>query len=405
MTAQRRQLLRAELLAIGSELTVGEVRDTNGGDLARELTTLGVTVTRLVALRDDSADVVAALRDALVRADLVVTSGGLGPTPDDLTRESIATVCDETLTVDADIEAWVRDIFARRGVRFAERNLKQAWLIPSARAIPNPQGTAPGWWVERPDGRVIVALPGPPRELHAMWQENALPLLRQHGVGADAWVRTLRVTGLGESLVAEALGDAILTSTNPVVATYARADGIDVRISARGETAEARSARAVVEQLEPVVKAVIVASGGLIFGYDDDTWPVVIGRRLRDRRVACLEIGTEGALRDIFGKAPWFECGAVEELRSPRVADRVDLLAAARRLREDARVDIGLAVRAAERGPDTEVAIAIAVGGGPGDGHCVVRRAFLTGPQGRQRAAVMACAELWDRLANDPRSG
>jgi nicotinamide-nucleotide amidase len=399
-----RRLLRAELLAIGTELTVGEVRDTNGGDLARELTALGVTVTRLVALRDDLADVVAALRDALARSDLVVTSGGLGPTPDDLTRESIAAVCGETPAVDPALEAWVRDLFDRRGVRFAERNLKQAWLIPSARAIPNPNGTAPGWWIDAPDGRVIVALPGPPRELHAMWEQGALPLLRRRGVGMDTWVRTLRVTGLGESLVAEALGDDILLSGNPVVATYARADGIDVRISAQGEEGgvegetEPRTARALVEAIEPVVGARIVAAGGLVFGHDDDTWPVAIGRRLGNRRVACLEIGTEGSLEEIIGKAPWFEYGAVEDLDGRGAARHADLIAAARRVQWNARVDIGIAVRVTERGPDTRVEVAIVTGGAPDDATYVVRKAFLTGSQGRQRAAVTACAELWGRL-------
>ncbi len=179
MTAfERRRLLTAELLSIGSELTVGETRDTNAGELARSLTGMGVRVTRLTALPDDLDQVTDAFTTGLGRADLVVSTGGLGPTPDDLTREAIAAACGETPEVDAGLEAWLRDLWARRGMPFPELNLKQAWLIPSATALPNPNGTAPGWFVDRPDGRVVVALPGPPREMRPMWADHVVPRLQ-----------------------------------------------------------------------------------------------------------------------------------------------------------------------------------------------------------------------------------
>ena len=179
--------------------------------------------------------VTGALADALGRADLVITTGGLGPTPDDLTRESIAAVCGETPTIDPAIEAWLRDLFARRGVRFSEANLKQAWRIPSATALHNANGTAPGWWVERPDGRVIIALPGPPRELRGMWRDEVLPRLRERGLGADRAAETLRLTGIGESLLVDLIGEPVLRRPNPEVATYARVDAVDVRVSATGD--------------------------------------------------------------------------------------------------------------------------------------------------------------------------
>jgi nicotinamide-nucleotide amidase len=150
------------LLAVGSELTTGETRDTNSGDLARSLSDAGVDVLWISALPDRMATVTAALGEALSAADLVVTSGGLGPTPDDLTREAIAEVLGERPAVDPELARWLRNLFERRGIAFAETNLKQAWLIPPATAIPNERGTAPGWWIDRADGRVVVALPGPP---------------------------------------------------------------------------------------------------------------------------------------------------------------------------------------------------------------------------------------------------
>src|SRR4051795_4558982 len=222
----------AELLAVGTELVVGETRDTNSGDLARWLTELGVEVARSSALPDRLDVVTSAIRDALARVDLVVITGGLGPTPDDLTRESIGAATGRTPAVDPDLEAWLRGLFERRGAHFVEANLKQAWLLPGAEALANPNGTAPGWWVDTDDGAAIVALPGPPREMRPMWRDEAVPRLRARGVGADRAAETLRTTGVGESQLVGLIGEQVLRRLNPVVATYARVDAVDVRVSA-----------------------------------------------------------------------------------------------------------------------------------------------------------------------------
>ena len=157
--------------------TVGETRDTNSGELAGELTGIGVRVLRLQALPDELVLATEAFRAACHRADLVISTGGLGPTPDDLTREAIAAACGESTAVDPDLESWLRGLWHRRGIDFPELNLKQAWLIPSAVSIPNTNGSAPGWWVDRADGGMIVALPGPPREMRPMWHEWVVPRL------------------------------------------------------------------------------------------------------------------------------------------------------------------------------------------------------------------------------------
>ena len=225
---QPRHLLTAEILSIGSELTVGDTRDTNAGELARSLTALGVRVGRLTALPDVIDAVREAVGMAMTRSDLVVSTGGLGPTPDDLTREAIASACGETPFVDPALEAWLRELWRRRGLPFPELNLKQAWRIPSATVLENPNGTAPGWFVTRADGRVIVALPGPPREMRPMWADRALPRLRSIGLGTEVAARTYRLTGIGESQVADLLGEPLLRATNPVVATYARTEAVDV---------------------------------------------------------------------------------------------------------------------------------------------------------------------------------
>ena len=211
-----RPLLSAELLSIGSELTVGETRDTNAGELARSLSGIGIVVRRIQALPDDLEAVSGAFAEALERADLVVSTGGLGPTPDDLTREAIAVVVGETPVVDPDLASWLRGLWTRRGMTMPDMNLKQAWLVPSAQALPNANGTAPAWWVSRPDGRLIVALPGPPREMRPIWQSEVLPRLRELGAGGEAATRTFRLAGIGESAVAELLGEALLRAGNPL---------------------------------------------------------------------------------------------------------------------------------------------------------------------------------------------
>jgi nicotinamide-nucleotide amidase len=388
-----RRLETAELLAVGAELLVGETRDTNSGDLAAELTALGVDVVRICDLPDRLDDVAGALRDALGRAELVVTTGGLGPTPDDLTREAIAAVCHETPTVDPPTEAWLRDLFERRGIRFSDANLKQAWLIPSSRSLPNANGTAPGWWVDRPDGRVIVALPGPPRELRAMWRDAVLPRLAERGLGADRAAETLRLTGIGESLLVDLIGEELLRGREPEVATYARVDAVDVRVSATGTPD--RSARAIVDE---TVAALMPRLGPYVFARGEDGWPEAVDRRLAGRTLALVEAGTAGQVVALLGAMPWLRRAEVLPAPTDGAADPAWVSTAAERARSSAGADVGLAVGAVERAGDMVVRIAIADGRRTTE---VERLAFLAGDQGRRRAANSACAELWTRLGED----
>lgn len=390
MSPGQRPVRSAVIVAVGSELTQGETHDTNSADLARELSRLGVVVERLLALPDDQPAVEAALGEAIARADLVLTTGGLGPTPDDLTREAIAAVLGETPAVDPELEAWLRDLFERRGQRMSEMNRKQAWLIPSASALANDQGTAPGWWVERPDGGLLVALPGPPREMHAMWREEVLPRLERRGLGGDRWSRTLRLTGIGESAAAELIGEAILRATAPSVATYARADSVDVRISAvagDGEAAVVIGERCSSELEERLRE--------YVFAHDDEGWPEALARRLAGRSLGVVEIGTGGRLIALLGTAPWLTFAEALGPETPQARAHRDLGRFAERVREAGPADIGLAVRARERAGDTAVTIAVASAEAT---QRETRLAFLSGVAGQHRAALAACAALWKRL-------
>ena len=415
--------LSAELFSIGSELTVGDTRDTNSGELARSLTALGVRVARITALPDDLDAVTEAFRTALTRGDLVVSTGGLGPTPDDLTREAIAAACAEQLAIDPDLEVWLRDLWSGRGAPFPELNLKQAWLIPSARPLPNPNGSAPGWFVTRPDGRLVVAMPGPPREMRPMWADHALPRLRALGFGAEVAARTYRLTGIGESQVAEKLGETLLRATNPIVATYARVEAVDVRISAIPEPQ--RTAEELVGETAATVLDLV---GDFVWATGETTWSQAIGVRLGELgwSLAAVEIGTAGSFGALMGDTDWFTFDESIALEAPvahahATAEHAtapqpatpnapgedspedepadDLLRFARRARELGGSQVGVAIRARPRTGDMAVSIAIVT---PDAERKARRIAFQTGPLGRSRSALSAAAFVLEVLRSAP---
>jgi nicotinamide-nucleotide amidase len=390
-----RTLVTAELLAVGTELTVGETTDTNSGELARSLVAQGVTILRVSNLPDDLAVVVDALRAALTRADLVVTTGGLGPTPDDLTREAVAEACGETPVEDDATLAWLRELWARRHQPFPEVNRKQAWTIPSATILANPNGTAPGWLVSRPDGRVIVTLPGPPREMRPMWTDEVLPRLAARGVGVEAEVRTLRLTGIGESQVAERLGEPLLRATNPIVATYARQEAVDIRISARAEAA--RSATALADEAET---AVLAALGEFVWARGDTSWAGAIEEALGRRAwtLATVESGTGGTLVALLrGAAGLRRSEVLVDAGGPAKDEAADLAAAAA-ARVAAGADVGIAVRAVAAGNDTAVNVGVVT---PLGRHAERRLAFMRGGLGAERAAIASAAVLLGVLRAD----
>jgi nicotinamide-nucleotide amidase len=391
-----RRLARAEILSIGSELLAGETRDTNAGELARALTGRGVRVDRIQSLPDDLVAVAGAFRAALGEADLVISTGGLGPTPDDLTREAIAELCDERPAVDPGIERWLRGLWARREMPFPEMNLKQAWLIPSATPIPNANGTAPGWWVDRPDGRIVVALPGPPREMRPMWSEWVLPRLEARGLGTEIEIRTLRLTGIGESQVADLLGEALLRASNPVVATYARSDAVDVRISAVAEpSGDGRPPRTAADVAAAAESEVLERLRDYVWARGETSWSAAIGERLDALgwRLATVELGTGGSLGALVGDVAWLI--RTESLAADPTDGSPELEQTADRAREAAGCEVGVAVRARPRGEDTAVSVVVT---SPRGTHHERRLAFLGGTQGRSRAALVAAAVLLAEL-------
>src|SRR2546430_8192968 len=287
--------MRAEILSIGTELLLGQIVDTNAAYLAGRLALLGIDCLHMQTAGDNLARATEAFRLALSRSDLVVVTGGLGPTEDDLTREAIAAALGETPAVDPALERELRAWFSGRGMAMPERNRKQAWLIPSARALPNPNGTAPGWDVQK-DGKRIIAMPGVPREMTPMWEAVEPSLTRG---GALRW-RTLKLLGIGESAVEEKLAE-LVRSTSPTVATYAKNDGVHVRVADKAATPQEADAR--VAQMERAIRARL---GEYVWGTDDETLAGIIGRGLEKRswRLAGAESLSGGGIARLLMDAP-----------------------------------------------------------------------------------------------------
>jgi len=393
-------LLSAELLSIGTELTVGETRDTNAGDLARELTGRGVVVGRITALPDDLGAVTRAFGEALERADLVVSTGGLGPTPDDLTREAVAALLGETPEVDPALDAWLRELFERRSLPFPEANRKQAWLIPSAQAIPNDNGTAPGWFVAAPGGKVIVILPGPPREMRPMWDGWVVPRLETLGLGRPIASVTLRLTGIGESAIADRLGSLLDAGSRPMVATYARAEAVDIRIWAHEEAADGGDPEVARRLVAGVEASIVSMLGDHVWARGDTTWPQAIAAALDARgwRIAVAEVAMRGALLGLLGDGLAERLPVAEALLTrpePRGGHRATLEDVADRIRSLGGCEVGVAAEARERGGDTAVTVAVVT---PHGSHRETRVVFLAGALGRSRAANATAAILLDRL-------
>jgi nicotinamide-nucleotide amidase len=424
----------AELLSVGTELLLGEIVDTNSAYLAASLAERGVDVYWSQRVGDNLARIVQAITQALSRSDLLVISGGLGPTDDDMTREGIAQALGEEVRVDAGLEQTLRDKFAQFSRRMPDMNLKQAWLIPSAHALDNPIGTAPGWFVQK-NGKTIIALPGPPREMMKMWEEQALPRLQFPE--SFLFTRTFKTLGLGESGVAEKLGD-LTKSFNPSVATYAKKDGVHVRVAAKGRNQLEATILA-----QSVLETVQTLFSDITWGYDKDDLPALVLAKVQNQglRLATFEGFTGGMLAQLLSLEEYTNAFAggmvaypmqasaalsylVTALEKFGAASLEAALAMARAAAELFHTDLGLAITGLSAGalntavlapgtrPDateakkTSVTVHVAVHGPPGVIQDGQQHRTLTLPRLelewlRERASYGALALLWTSLRGD----
>ncbi len=312
--------MQAEIVTIGTELLLGDIVDTNSTWIARQLTTIGLNLFYTTTVGDNLQRLGAVLRAALQRSDVVITTGGLGPTVDDMTREAVALATDRALVLDEDLVREIASYFARRGREMTENNRKQACLPEGAWVIHNPVGTAPSFGVEQ-DGHIIICLPGVPHEMRYLMEREVLPYLGQRfGLQGVIISRVLRTCGIGESALGDRIGD-LMEGANPTVGTAAHPGQTDVRITAKADSATAAGAL-----IAPVERELLARIGDYVYGFDADTLSEVVVRLLAERglRLAVAETATDGELAGRLNQATEAERAFAGGL----VAPTVDQLAA-----------------------------------------------------------------------------
>lgn len=288
--------MRVELLAVGDELLLGFTVDTNSAWLARELGPLGVIVERRSSVGDTQSDITAAVFEALARAEGVIVTGGLGPTADDVTRPAVAAALGRRLLRDDAIVAHLDELWRSRGRggSLPASNLSQALVPEGARVLPNANGTAPGLWLERDDGRWVAMLPGVPREMRAMFAESLRPLIAYRSGGTAATQSLmLRTTGIAESQLPDRLGDLAGGAPGVALAYLPGIEGVDLRLTVRGHPAEEGA-----HLLRTTAAAVHQRLGDLIYAEGDIDLAAVVVDACRRKRVslAVAESCTGGLL-------------------------------------------------------------------------------------------------------------
>jgi len=291
--------MKTEIISVGTELLLGEIIDTNSAYLASQLPLLGLDLNFISTVGDNQQRLIDTLEQAWQRSDIIITTGGLGPTQDDITRESIAEFLGEGLTVDKTLVQKFEELFRYYKIEMPPSNIKQAMVIPSAEIIQNPRGTAPGWWVQR-DNRVIITMPGPPREMELMWTKEIMPRLQQRIADAVIVSKTLKTFGLTEAEVDER-ASPFLPTKNPSVGTYAKVDGIYLRITAKADTED--KAQELISQRENEIRAIL---NDYIWGVDSDTLESVVGALITAKglSLATMESYTGGFLANIITNVP-----------------------------------------------------------------------------------------------------
>jgi competence/damage-inducible protein CinA-like protein len=284
--------MNAEIIAIGTELLLGAITDTNSAHIARALRDAGVDLWWMSAVGDNETRIAEAVRRALQRSQIVITTGGLGPTVDDPTRAALALACGRPLEYREELWAQIAARFQRFGRTPSENNRKQAYVPAGALALENPVGTAPCFIVENGPA-VLIALPGVPREMEHMLTHAVLPYLRdKFNLTGVIRAKVLRTVGIGESLVDEKVGD-LETLSNPTVGLAAHAGQTDIRL-----TAKAASDAEAAELLAPLEATIRERLGHFIYGEGLESIEAVVARMLRERGETVALASAEGRLRE-----------------------------------------------------------------------------------------------------------
>lgn len=302
-----------EIICVGTELLLGEIVNTNAAFLSRRLADIGINVYHQSVVGDNARRLAEAIRTALGRCELLILTGGLGPTYDDLTKETVASVSERALKMDPVSLERIRSYFKLTGRAMTQNNEKQALIPEGAKAIQNNYGTAPGIYLETNDN-VIVMLPGPPNELEPMFDEQVVPLIMQFTDGGIV-SKSINIMGMGESAIEARLKELMLNSTNPTIAPYAKFGEVRLRVSAKSSTGDEGEAMALCNEMVERIKNTEI--GEFIYGIDEPSITHAALKRLRKLglKVATAESCTGGLvakkLTDLAGSSDSFVSGVV----------------------------------------------------------------------------------------------
>ncbi len=298
-----------EILSVGTEILLGDILNTNSRFLSVELAKLGISVLRHTTVGDNAERLSAALRTALDRSDIVIATGGLGPTQDDITRDVCCSVMGFELEYSPEIGEGIRKYFASKSIEMPESNLRQAYVPVGGTVFENHHGTAPGLGLKK-GGKCVVILPGPPYEMAPMYKESVVPFLAEYSEGAIV-SHTVRTMGIGESAMAEKVAD-LIEGSNPTVAPYAKKGEALLRVTAKAET-ESKAE----ELCNPVIDEIISRLGGVVYGIDSENIEQRVVELLKENKmtIATAESCTAGyipkRLTDIPGASEVFGCGII----------------------------------------------------------------------------------------------
>lgn len=292
--------MKAETISIGTELLLGQIIDTNAVWIAEKLSEVGVDLYFRTTVGDNVGRIVDAIQHALTRADVIITTGGLGPTVDDMTREAVAKATNRDLVLDENLLAQIRRLFEKWGRTMSDNNVRQAYIPRGATPIENPVGTAPVFIVEH-EGKYVISLPGVPREMKYLMETRILPWLREQTGGE--WIilsKTLRTCAIGESQVDSLIAD-LEESSNPTVGLLAHPGQTDVRVTAKAHVRA--EAEALIKEMEAKVRERL---GDWIYGEGAETVEEVVARLLaaRNWRIAIAETNTAGKIADRLRSRP-----------------------------------------------------------------------------------------------------
>ena len=302
--------MNCELLSVGTELLLGEILNTNAQYLSKELAKLGISVYYQTTVGDNPKRLSDAVKNALDRSDMVILTGGLGPTADDLTKETVAEFFNLALIRDSRSEQRIKDYFKKIRSKTVPSNFKQADMPEGCIILDNNNGTAPGGIIEK-DGKLAIFLPGPPFEMKAMYEESVYPFLRKRCPN-QLYSRELQTFGIGESRLEDMLSPVMKNQTDPTIAPYAKESGVMLRLTTMATSKEEADLR-----FEPVEREIEKIAGDIIFGYGDEELQDAVYKLLKEKnlKIATAESCTGGMLGEfltsVSGISKYYEMGVV----------------------------------------------------------------------------------------------